>query len=213
MTLYSYVLKHDTGFAPNPYFGACSLATCKPRIRARASVGDWIMGTTGRRYAGDGFGLVYAMRLDEVLSFRAYSKSPIGRTKTPSPMDTYTIRGDAIYSWNARAAAYEQVQSPFHAASEMGHDLSADRVLIGRKFVYFGKDWLKIPPEFQSFVKRGPGHRVIREPEGIAEFIYWLDAEITARGLPWGSVGTPNDFEDGTNYRWQTERRARAACG
>ena len=43
--LYSYVLREDTGFAPNPYHGFCTLACCKGPIRMRAEVGDWIIGT------------------------------------------------------------------------------------------------------------------------------------------------------------------------
>lgn len=35
MTLYSYVVAHDFGFAPNPFDGLCTLATCKPDIRKR----------------------------------------------------------------------------------------------------------------------------------------------------------------------------------
>ena len=30
MTLYSYIVKHDNGFAPNPFHGFCTLACCKP---------------------------------------------------------------------------------------------------------------------------------------------------------------------------------------
>src|SRR5712671_5339411 len=33
MRLYSYVVARDFGFAPNPFFGVCTLATCKPDIR------------------------------------------------------------------------------------------------------------------------------------------------------------------------------------
>src|SRR5882762_6472831 len=43
--LYSYVVARDFGFAPNPFYGFCTLATCKPRIRAHACVGDWVLGT------------------------------------------------------------------------------------------------------------------------------------------------------------------------
>lgn len=32
-TLYSYVIRQDSGFAPNPYYGVLTLACCKPRIR------------------------------------------------------------------------------------------------------------------------------------------------------------------------------------
>ena len=33
MTLFSYVIEHDLGFAPNPFHGVCTLACCKPQIR------------------------------------------------------------------------------------------------------------------------------------------------------------------------------------
>lgn len=36
----------DYGFAPNPFFGVCTLATCKPRIRSVAQIGDWVVGAT-----------------------------------------------------------------------------------------------------------------------------------------------------------------------
>lgn len=47
MNLYSYVITRDYGFAPNPFWGICSLATCKPQIRQRALKGDWIAGFGG----------------------------------------------------------------------------------------------------------------------------------------------------------------------
>lgn len=44
MKYFFYILKHDSGFAPNPFYGFCTLATCKPEIRKQAEVGDWIVG-------------------------------------------------------------------------------------------------------------------------------------------------------------------------
>ena len=212
MALYSYVLKRDTGFAPNPYFGVCSLATCKPQIRARAAVGDWVIGTTSRRYAEHGPGLVYAMRVSEIHSFRTYTATTLGAAKTPTAKDSLTVSGDAIYRWNGRAGQYEQLDNPFHGALQVARDLSADRILCAEQFIYLGRSWLPFPLEFASIVKRGPGHRIIREPERMAAFVRWLEAEMTARGLRWGSVGTPNDFEDAKKYRWVTARRGKAAC-
>ena len=46
--VYSYVLTYDGGFAPNPFFDVCTLATCKPRIRFKAQVNDLILGWAGR---------------------------------------------------------------------------------------------------------------------------------------------------------------------
>lgn len=38
--LYAYAITRDLGFAPNPFHGFCTLATCKPGIRKTAKVGD-----------------------------------------------------------------------------------------------------------------------------------------------------------------------------
>ena len=58
--IYSYVLRYDDGVAPNPYGGVCTLAICKPVIRKKAQVGDWVIGT-GSFELGLGDTLVYAM--------------------------------------------------------------------------------------------------------------------------------------------------------
>jgi len=44
MKLHTYVVRYDSGFAPNPFYGYCTLATCKPPIRKSAAVEDWIVG-------------------------------------------------------------------------------------------------------------------------------------------------------------------------
>ena len=36
MTVYSYIVAYDSGFAPNPFHGTCTLACCKPTIRRTA---------------------------------------------------------------------------------------------------------------------------------------------------------------------------------
>src|ERR1700691_2681729 len=76
-TLFSYVVDHDLGFAPNPSSGHCTLVHCKfggdsgPRnIVELAEVGDWIVGTGGRSKDSAGHGsLIYLMRVDEKLPF------------------------------------------------------------------------------------------------------------------------------------------------
>ena len=55
MKVFSYVVEHDNGLAPNPYFGYCTLCRCKFRekpgghrnIVELAEKGDWIIGTGG----------------------------------------------------------------------------------------------------------------------------------------------------------------------
>lgn len=47
--LYSYKMTDDSGFAPNPYHGILTLATCKPRMRHNTQVGNWVAGFTSAR--------------------------------------------------------------------------------------------------------------------------------------------------------------------
>ena len=75
MKLYSYVVATDCGFAPNPFYDFCTLATCKPDIRERATVGDWVIGTgSGAKEKQRNGYLVFAMRVTETMSFDEYWK-------------------------------------------------------------------------------------------------------------------------------------------
>jgi len=71
MKLYSYVMVSDTGFAPNPFDGFCTLACCKPNIRRTASVDDWIVGTGSNGTVGNDK-LIYAMKVTEKTDFDIY---------------------------------------------------------------------------------------------------------------------------------------------
>ena len=74
VTLFSYRITHDTGAAPNPFWGVCTLVICKPRIRLAAQVGDWIVGTGSAnspiRDISDS--VVYAMRVSQKMTMREY---------------------------------------------------------------------------------------------------------------------------------------------
>lgn len=98
MKLFSYVVQHDYGYSPNPYFNFCTLCRCKYRKRGgrfnvvelakRAKeMGElvWVIGTGGADLdisAGNGK-LVYAMRVDEVLTRGEYYKDSRFRKKMP----------------------------------------------------------------------------------------------------------------------------------
>ena len=71
MRLFSYVVSRDYGFAPNPFYGTCTLATCKPEIRRTARAGDWIIGT-GSKMQGREDHLVYVMKVAEKRTFSEY---------------------------------------------------------------------------------------------------------------------------------------------
>ena len=83
MKLYSYVIDHYYGFAPNPFYGVCTLATCKPAIREHAALGDYVVGTGCARRKRRGY-LVYFMLVEEVTTYNETGPSPGSRASAPS---------------------------------------------------------------------------------------------------------------------------------
>ena len=80
MTLYSYIVAYDDGFAPNPFRGVCTLACCKPKIRKGAKKGDYIVGI-GRKSSGNR--VVFAMKVEETLVHDDYWHDERFRAKAP----------------------------------------------------------------------------------------------------------------------------------
>ena len=157
MTLYSYIVKHDGGFAPNPFFGYCTLACCKPGIRRRAQEGDWIIGLTPK--AGRNR-IVFFMEVEETLDFRQYWRDPRFKLKRPKAnAGRARMNGDNIYQPRL-GGGYRQLPS-IHSKTPLGncedserkkHDLSGERVLVSRKFAYFGSKPLDLPRELQELI-------------------------------------------------------------
>jgi len=187
--VFIYLMTYDLGFAPNPFHGYCTLATCKPGIRSRAGVGDWVIGVGSKslsRRAGREVGIdkvVYAMRVDEVLTWREYSEDPRFRAKIPSysPDEDRPIeeRGDNIYylyegKWYARPSFH------YGRKEEMLRDLRGN-VLISREFYYFGRKAIKMPEPILSELKKAGlrnGYRPYVSPRKIrniaADIIDWI---------------------------------------
>ena len=165
--LYSYVVEHDTGHAPNPYFAVCTLCRCKYRetlnkprnVVELAEVGDWIVGTGGsnaRRSAGHGR-LVYAMRIDEKLTREQYHGEARFVKKKPSSPGTYAQqRGDNLAPTND----FEELDQ---------------FALISRHFYYFGANAVRIPQRFSKLEKKGPGFRNRFDSAEINRFVAWLE--------------------------------------
>ena len=83
MRLYSYVVARDYGFAPNPFYGVCTLATCKPMLRRKASIGDWVVGTGSDPNGLTGH-LVFAMKVTETMRFDEYFSDSRFQEKKPN---------------------------------------------------------------------------------------------------------------------------------
>ena len=98
-SLFSYVVRYDSGFAPNPFHGLCTLATCKPGIRKHAKVGDWILGVgSNGRDIRRGDHVVYAMRITETMTTTEYWNDQRFEKKKPSLNRSWVAAsGDNIY--------------------------------------------------------------------------------------------------------------------
>jgi hypothetical protein len=187
MKLYSYVVARDYGFAPNPFFGICTLATCKPQIRKTAAVGDWIVGTGSRTYSRDGH-LVFVFMVSDILSYNDYWDDPRFQSKKPYLAGSLKQAfGDNIYHSNADGTRWYQVNS-HHSLHDgepnplnVNHDTRPPRVLIGDEYIYWGGSGPKIPARFRNYrgediCKSGPGHKCSFSTPFVTAFLAWIHA-------------------------------------
>lgn len=136
--LFSYVVATDSGFAPNPFFGLCTLACCKPAIRR--AVGARLLRESGYadlrelRSAEPGFvraqnlwviglagaslpdrlrrSVVYVMQVTDVLDHESYfEEHPEKRPRRGRGVTSADAgwHGDAIYTGNDPATAHQVV--------------------------------------------------------------------------------------------------------
>lgn len=187
MRLYSYVVRYDSGFAPNPFYGWCTLATCKPKIRQSAQVGDWIVGTgSNNRLVQQGGRLVYAMRVTEAMTFSDYDSDPRFQAKKPyrhgsrkqSCGDNIYFRDAANKQWRQRDSFHSNVDGS-RRADHVQRDTGVDRVLASDKFIYFGGDGPRIPDgltaaDGRPLSKEGIGYYVFDDPTFITDVQAWL---------------------------------------
>lgn len=196
MRIYSYVIEHDLGFAPNPFHGACTLACCKPIIRKFAKLGDYILGTGAARPNLTGY-LTYWMRVDEILTLDAYWVDRRFRRKKPAVTATTYLRyGDNIYHRDG-GDVYKQEDS-FHSREDATVSLgdlhrdtgTTDKVLVGYEFAFFGRLAIEIPAGLGFVVKRGPAHLCRFTDEQVAAVMAWLQT-LPQRGY----IGEPTHWQ------------------
>jgi hypothetical protein len=196
--LYSYVVARDYGFAPNPFYGTCTLATCKPVLRRKASVGDWVIGTGSAANGLTGH-LVYAMRVDEAMSFDDYFADPRFEAKKPNLAGSLKQAfGDNIYSRDV-AGKWQQLDS-HHSLQDgslnpnnIANDTNPNRLLLSDHFAYFGVAAPQIPPHIRF---HGTGdlcalrlYKVNFSVEHVDRFVHWFEG----LGMS-GSSGKPREW-------------------
>jgi hypothetical protein len=178
--IFRYVVRYDAGVAPRPFDGYCSLAICKPRIRASADVGDWIIGFRTRS-PGD---VIYVMRVEEVLGFPEYWADKRFRNRRPGATST----PDNFYR-PTHDGRLEQIPNHVHDVTETATDLSGRSVLLSQVFWYFGNTSPMIPAELVRLIHTGIGHAVDkgRRLDDVKHLANWLAA------WPMGLNGNPVD--------------------
>ncbi|MDX9745960.1 MAG: hypothetical protein WCX84_09130 [Syntrophales bacterium] len=166
MKLYSYIVTHDTGFAPNPFWGCCTLANCKPAIRRTAKVGDYIVGLSPK---ARGNRVIFAMEVDEILDYASYFRDPRFSSKIPDYSRGKVVwkAGDNIYK-PLPDGNFQQLRS-MHSHEDQGRDLRGVNVLIARRFHYFGASSPELPPCLED-LKVGRGHKNKFSSKTIEDF-------------------------------------------
>lgn len=170
------------------------MLTCKPEIRRRASVGDWVLGTGSAAHSRTGFA-VYAMRVEDTLRFAEYWSDERFRRKRPNLAGSRkTAFGDNIYrpdgggGWvqvDSHHSLHDGSANPLNVAT----DTRVDRVLISRDFVYWGGEGPQIPAQLRAFgtqgedvCPRGRADRCRFSDELVAAVVGWIDG-FDERGI------------------------------
>lgn len=166
--LYCYKMTWAAEFAPNPYHGILTLATCKPVIRRCAKIGDWISGWTsitvhdknGKSHSfREGQRLIYLAKISDIIPIAEYwnrypEKRPheiatgIETSSATSDSENHPLinpkydTGDNIYKPLVPNASlpddFELMPNRDHGTDCKVHDISGKNVLICPEFYYFG---------------------------------------------------------------------------
>lgn len=165
--VYVYVVDRDFGFAPNPFHGLCSLATCKPGIRNTSKIGDWVIGVGGSRLKATGK-CIFAMKVTEKITFNEYWTNPKYQDKKPVRNGSKKmLLGDNIYFYDEANDKWTQAHS-HHSNSDgsmneynKNRDTTSKNVILSKHFYYFGASAPLIPQKILSDInyKNGIGYR------------------------------------------------------
>ena len=198
--LFSYIVARDYGFAPNPFFGICTLATCKPRIRKTASIGDWIIGTGSKQKERQRC-LVYVMRVTETMTFNEYWEDERFRRKKPNLRGSMKQAfGDNIY-FKDNAGQWQQQDSHHSYRNGMPNpyniknDTQTDRVLLSTEYAYWGGSGPEIPQQFSNYdgldIFAIRNHKCRFRKELVNDFLAWFHS-LDANGY----LGAPLDWPE-----------------
>jgi hypothetical protein len=165
----------DSGFAPNPFEGFCTLANCKPGIRYAVEVGDWVIATGTDRTVGIN-GLVYAMCVREKLNHDLYYRDlRFSGKKVSDPDNPPSCAGDNMYFLDEARRWKRDPLSFRHAeAWRVRKDLAGKFVLVSDEFYYFGKLAPMMPGFLQYLVHPIPDGFAVYGHSHAKRFVEWI---------------------------------------
>jgi hypothetical protein len=192
LTLYSYCLRFDGGDAPNPYWGICTLAICKPAIRRRAKKGDWVVGLGSKNspFGDISRSVVYAMKVTNVLTMNEYDM--YCRESLPKKIPLWTSSdfrrkvGDCIYDFR-RSGRRPRMRPSIHTEANRKTDLGGRNVLLSNHFYYFGNRPMDLPKGLLAIIQGTQGHKSRANREYINEFVAWLEGKRLKRNALLGA--------------------------
>lgn len=183
--LCTYVITEDSGFAPNPFWGWCTLAACTPNHRnPQLNEGDWIAGflSTSRKN-----GFLYAMEIAQILDMSDYFTDVRFQKKKPHFNGAWKeLCGDNIYELqNKKWARHATI---FHLKPEnCAQDTKYHKVFVASRFWYFGQNYKTVPPKYRPLIRRYAYKS--HDPDLVAGFMNWV------RSFPPRVQGDPNDIQ------------------
>lgn len=187
MKIYSYLVEHDLGLAPNPFGKYCTLSVCKSEIRKskKLNIGDWVIGTgshaleetTKKRLRGK---LIYAMKVTEKIALDDYWHDARFQYKKPVMNGTLvTMYGDNFYhkdsseNWIQEDSAHCMTNgscNPEHLRKDTG----GKNVLISEHFYYFGDKAPTIPIGLHDVCHITQGQKIVTPDELATAFLEWV---------------------------------------
>jgi hypothetical protein len=148
--LRSYKITNDNGFAPNPYHGCLTLATCMPYIRLSHQPGQWLAGFTSGKLNGDLPGqerLIFLALINKKLPLEEYYE------QYPQKRPENLPSGDNIYK--LENGKFVQVENRLHDEDAYEDDVNGKNALLAEEFYYFGIEAMTIPSELRPDLLKG----------------------------------------------------------
>lgn len=201
-----YRMTVDSGFAPNPYHGYCTLAACTPNHQgARLNPGDVIVGVEAndlidrrRKQKGESSTrqrcLIYYMKISEVVDLNRYFNGGRFNAKKPDARSRSYVkrRGDNAYFMNSKGQ-WDWIPGHDHTdkgriTEEIKKDIKGNRVFISNEFYYFGDKELPFPKEFERYLPPTQGIKYF--PSGLSVLDEYV-ANASKRFRKKGRIGNP----------------------